>query len=368
MQESTGATARRAAVLLVSFGGPEAPEDVMPFLRNVTAGRHVPEARLEQVAEQYQSFGGVSPINAQNLALARAIEAELASRGRELRVYLGNRNWDPFITETLGAMVDEGVERAAVVLTSGFSSYSGCRQYRENVTDAVAVVAEDGVLPILAKARQWFDHPGLIEAMTDRVADAVTGLGGSPRLVFTTHSIPMAMALSSGPPDFPAQDGAYVAQQRYVASIVSSAVGKRLGKSFQWDLVFQSRSGSPTVEWLEPDINDHLKHLKKTGCRSVVAVPIGFSSDHLEVLWDLDTVAAKRATELEIAWARAETAGTHPAFVAALADVALEALDEVPTDGVPALSPWGPWPRNCPVNCCTHDSSPRTTMFEEGSS
>ncbi len=354
------------AVLLLSFGGPEGMGDVLPFLRNVTRGRDVPPQRLRKVAAQYQTLGGISPINEQNRALRAKLEAELVSRGEQLPVYWGNRNWHPMLADTLRTMRSDGVRHGAVIVTSGYSSYSGCRQYRENLFDAVAEVesAELGAAPRLDKLRLWFDSPGFIATMIDNTVAAWGSLdrASDARLVFCTHSIPVAQADRTGPPpDF----GAYVAQHRFVAQAVAAAVSEHVAQSLEWDLVYQSRSGSPNVSWLEPDVSDYLETAAAQGCEAVVLVPIGFASDHLEVIWDLDMVAMTKARELGMAAARAATAGLDPRFVAALADTVMERQRGVPMSERSARSPWGPWPDECPVDCCLGSDSdvPRPTQL-----
>ncbi len=330
----------------------------MPFLERVTHGRGIPAARLAQVAEQYGAFGGVSPINAQNRLLRDRLEYELAP----LPVYLGNRNWHPLLADTLARMRADGVAMAAVIVTSGYSSYSGCRQYRENLVDAVAQVEADGqgAAPVLLKIRRWFDQPAFIEVMADNVADAVRSLGGladRPDLVFTTHSIPLDQAVSSGPPT--AGGNVYARQHAWVAAEITARVSEALGEQLNHALVYQSRSGPLSVPWLEPDIGHHLELLAQRGSQGAVLVPIGFASDHMEVLWDLDTVALGRARELGLPCVRAATVGTDQRFVAALARMVKERIDAVGNEFRPALAPWGPAPDMCPVGCCPNPNVDR---------
>ena len=359
------------AVLLLSFGGPEAPEDVMPFLQRVTAGRGIPAERLAAVAEQYQAFGGVSPINAQTRALREALEAELnvgvaQDSADFLPVYWGNRNWDPFLSDALTQMRSDGVLNAAVVVTSGYSSYSGCRQYRENLYDSVTQVQADevGPVPTLSKIRRWFDQPAFIEAMTDNVVAAIEALGPAagpaPELAFTTHSIPIAQAQNSGDPALGGQ--MYVKQHEFVAGAIANAVAARIGTELPWKLVFQSRSGPPTMPWLEPDISDHLDSLKAADVSDVVIVPIGFISDHMEVMWDLDTVAMQHARDIGLNASRASTVGCDPRFVAALAGLVRERQESVPQAEQVALGPWGPAPDACPVGCCPNPRGDRPAL------
>ena len=326
------------ALLLVSFGGPEGPDDVLPFLSNVTRGRGIPQARLEEVGRHYLDvFGGVSPLNAQSRALKAALEAELAQQGPELPVYWGNRNWHPFLTEALTQMRDDGRRHALALVTSAFPSYSGCRQYREDWWRARADVPG---APLVSKLRHYWAEDGFLGP----VARNVAALAPAPdaRLVFTAHSIPTAMADSSGPPD---ARGAYVAALRQAAA----AVVQRLGQAHAWDLVFQSRSGPPQVPWLEPDVGDHLLALHAQGVREAVLVPIGFTSDHVEVVYDLDHAAQQQVSHLGgFTVKRAATVGTDPAFVAMLRELVVERLSgpELPDHGAPATYD------RCPVGCC----------------
>ena len=349
------------AVLLVSFGGPEGPDDVVPFLENVTRGRGIPRDRLEQVGAHYALFGGVSPINAQNRALLDALRAELADAGVDLPVYWGNRNWDPYLADTLRDMRDAGVRRALAFVTSAYSSYSGCRQYRENLAAARAEV--DGA-PEIDKVRHYFDHPGFVEPFVDATLSALASLPDAvqpgARLVFTTHSIPVAAADSSGP-----DGGAYVAQHRAVAGLVAGRVAEATGVDRPWDLVFQSRSGPPTQAWLEPDISDHLEALATEGAPGVVVVPIGFVSDHMEVVYDLDTVAAADAERLGLPMARAATPGTDPRFVAMVCELVQERLADRPAAERRALSPLGPWRDVCSAGCCPNPRGPRPAVAGE---
>ena len=333
------------AFLLLGFGGPEGPDEVMPFLRKVTAGRNVPDERLVGVAEHYQHFGGVSPINEQNRALLSALEDEFATAGIELPLYWGNRNWRPWLTDTVAEMAADGVKRALVLATSATGGYSGCRQYRENLAESRLEVGTSA--PELVKLRHFFNHPGFIAANVDRLQEALSGLpadqADAARLVFTAHSIPSSADASAGP-----QGGLYSTQQRETARLIAEAVR---GPGAEFDLVWQSRSGPPQVPWLGPDINDHLRTLAAAGESIVVNVPSGFVSDHLEVLWDLDTEAQETATELGMTLVRAGTAGIHPAFVGAIRELVQERLD-----GAAKLStgPMGPSWDQCPFDggCC----------------
>lgn len=331
-------TSRRYdAVLVVSYGGPEGPDDVLPFLENATRGRGVPRERLLEVAEHYLHFGGVSPINAQNRDLVNTLGTELRDHGHDLPVYLGNRNWHPLLEDTIRRMADDGVERAIAVVTSAFSCYSGCRQYREDVVTACERVGPDA--PTFDKVRVFFNHPGFVAAAAQALRETLDGLAApqrsGARLVFTAHSIPLAMALGS----------AYEAQLRESARLVAAEAGFP-----EWLLAWQSRSGPPSVPWLEPDIGDLLESLASQGVTEVVVQPLGFLSDHMEVLFDLDVEAATRARELGIGLHRAGTVGTRPTFVAALRELIEERLDRrLPRRAIGTL---GPSHDICPAYCC----------------
>ncbi|MGZ4446020.1 MAG: ferrochelatase [Nocardioides sp.] len=348
------------ALLLVSFGGPEKPEDVVPFLENVTRGRGIPRERLEQVGEHYFLFGGRSPINDQNRQFIDALRDDLAGAGIDLPVYWGNRNWDPFLRDTVAQMAADGVTRAACFVTSAYSSYSSCRQYRENLFDAV-----DGVegAPRLDKLRHYFNHPGFVEAVVDAtlaaLADLPAGVRDDAHLAFVTHSVPTAMDDGSGP-----DGGAYTAQHLSVAEEVVERVRQETGRRHRHELVFCSRSGAPHVPWLEPDINDHLTTLHDAGTPAVVMVPIGFVSDHMEVIYDLDTEAMATAEKLGLPVTRAATAGLDPRFVATVRDLLLERaavergeeVDRAAVGSMPAL-----WDR-CPVGCCPNGRGERPAL------
>ena len=346
------------ALLLVSFGGPEAPEDVVPFLENVTRGRGIPRDRLLAVAEHYQRFGGVSPINGQNRALVSAIETDFATHGIDLPVYWGNRNWAPYLTDELARIAADGHSRVLALLTSAYSSYSGCRQYREDLAVSVAPLGERA--PAVDRIRHYFNHPGFVEAM---VASTATAVGALPaevrdaaRLVFVTHSIPTSMDETSGP-----DGGAYTAQHRDVAETVAAGVGVATGVRHDLDLVFCSRSGPPTQSWLEPDVNDHLEKLAAGGVPAAVLVPVGFVSDHMEVRFDLDTEALETAHRVGLPVTRATTVGTDPAFVGAVRELVLEraavARGEQPSCA--ALGTLGPSHEICPVGCCPNARDPQ---------
>ena len=323
------------AILLVSFGGPEGPDDVIPFLENVTAGRNIPRERLAVVGEQYAAFGGVSPINQQCRQQQQQLGAALADAGLNLPVYWGNRNWDPYLDDAIETMAEDGVTRALAVLTSAYSSYSGCRQYRENIAAAQQRVGErrpDLTVPSIDKVRAYYDHPGFIEPFAEATNHALDRLAkrrsdgdrpqadGSenrpdPVLVFTAHSIPLAMAAQC----------AYEEQLTEAAHLVAARVADG---SLDWRLAWQSRSGPPQVPWLEPDVNDVLTELADGGVSEVVVVPVGFVSDHMEVMWDLDIQARATADSVGIRMERAETPGTepNPAFMAMWVDLINERI------------------------------------------
>lgn len=325
------------AVLVMSFGGPEGRDDVLPFLENVTKGRGVPPERLAEVAHHYERFGGLSPINAQNRALVAALEAELDAHGLRMPVYLGNRNWHPFVTDTLRQMREDAIRRAIVFVTSAFSSYSGCRQYREDILQALEIVGAGA--PELDKLRVFFNHPGFIEPQISRLVDALSRIPESRRarahVAFTAHSIPIAMASQS----------AYEVQLREAARLVAAGAG-----CGSYALVYQSRSGPPNVPWLEPDILDHLEDLAARGVRDLVVVPIGFLSDHIEVLFDLDVEAAERSEELGMNMIRAPTIGTAKPFVEMIRELIVERMTANPSRR--ALGDLGPSHDVCPVDCC----------------
>jgi ferrochelatase len=341
------------AVVLAGFGGPEGQDDVIPFLRNVTRGRGIPDERLEEVAHHYRHFGGVSPINAQNRALKAALEAELARRDVDLPVYWGNRNWQPYLTDALREAHSAGHRTLLGLATSAYSSYSSCRQYREDFARALDESGLGAELRI-DKVRQYFDHPGFVAPFVDGVRAAIAELtergfaAEAIRVLFATHSIPVADAERSGP------DGdAYPRQHLAVAEAVMTAAGALGGgQDIGWELVYQSRSGPPTQPWLEPDVNDVIRALPGRGVEAVVIVPVGFVSDHMEVLWDLDTEAMETAAEAGIVALRTPTPGVDPAYVAGLVDLILERVHGTPTADRPAQTTLGPWYDVCRPGCC----------------
>jgi protoporphyrin/coproporphyrin ferrochelatase len=328
------------AFLLVSFGGPEGPADVIPFLRKVTAGRNVPLDRLEQVAEHYYHFGGVSPINQQCRDLIAAVEKDFAARGVALPVYWGNRNWDPYLAGTMAEMADAGISRVLAFVTSPYSSFSSCRQYLGDIEAARQQVGQRA--PQVDKIRQYFNHPGFISSFAAAAAEAAESLpaAGDFDLIFTAHSIPVSMAEASGP-----AGGAYQAQLAEAARLVAAEIGYQR----PWHLAYSSRSGPPAQPWLEPDINDLLAERAAAGSRAVVIAPIGFVSDHMEVKFDLDVEAAQTADRLGLKFARAATPGTDHRFVSMITDLVCERIDgTVPL----ALGALGAGPDTCAARCC----------------
>jgi ferrochelatase len=350
-------------LLLVSFGGPEGPEEVMPFLRNVVRGRDVPEARLAEVAAHYRRFGGRSPINEQNRALLAALRAELAP----LPVYWGNRNWAPYLTEALAQMAADGVRRAACFVTSAFASYSGCRQYREDLASASAAVGPGA--PELFKLRPFYDHPGFVEPTVDRVREALGRLdpreAARAHLVFAAHSLPLAQARAAGP-----TGGAYERQLHRLALTVANRlngsekdgpsgaaldVGARGGpgeggRTRPFSVAYSSRSGPPSVPWLTPDVGDRLDALAGAGVSTVVLVPAGFVSDHMEVVYDLDVEAADRGRAAGLTLVRAATVGTDARFVSMVGRLMAERAETAAPGR--AESADGSAPDVCPFHCC----------------
>ena len=399
------------AILLASFGGPEGQDDVIPFLRNVTRGRGIPDERLEEVAHHYRAFGGISPINEQNRQLKAALESELASRGIDLPVLWGNRNWAPYLKDAVAEAKERGFTKLIAIGTSAYSSYSSCRQYREDYAIALEETGLGGEIEI-DKVRQFFDHPGFVQPFIDGVRQGLEDAAASgasaaeTHVLFTTHSIPSTDAAKSGPAarEF-GEGGAYEAQHLAVAGVVmTEALGlgtrppaegatrppvglwppaegatrtpegmpspaegatrppegmcppaegaTRTPDTVPWSLVYQSRSGPPTQPWLAPDINDAMRELAATGTKAFVIVPLGFVSDHMEVKWDLDTEAMETADELGVFATRTPTPGIHPAYVSGLVDLVLERVNGTPTADRPALTELGPWYDVCRSGCC----------------
>ena len=334
------------SLLLVSFGGPEKRDDVMPFLRNVLRGRNVPEERMLEVAEHYYQFDGVSPINEQNRLLISAIELDFRSHGLDIPVYWGNRNWHPMLGDTIQQMKSDGIERSLAFFTSGFSCYSGCRQYRENIQVACQEVGEGA--PVVDKLRMFFNHPLFVEVCAERVADELSKVVANSNevmLLFTAHSIPLSMA-----------EGCNYQKQLLEASrLVAEAVNVT-----NWKLVYQSRSGPPTQPWLEPDVCDYIEKVAENGIKEIVIMPIGFVSDHMEVMFDLDVEAKECCEQQGIKLHRAATAGTHPKFIEMIRDLVLERMRGTEKKAIGTL---GPSHDVCPTNCCL-----RTNAATEASS
>jgi ferrochelatase len=325
------------ALIVVSFGGPEGMDDVIPFLENVLRGRNVPRERMLQVAKHYELFGGVSPINEQNRQLIAALKKELADKGPNLPVYFGNRNWHPLLADTLRQMRDDGIQNALAFVTSAYSSYSSCRQYLENIAEARAVVGEDA--PRVEKIRAFYNHPLFIQANIENVRAALQRIPAERRmnahLVFTAHSIPMTMAKNCD----------YEAQLNETSRLVADELGIE-----RWRLVFQSRSGSPAQPWLGPDVCEYLQELHETGATDVVVAPVGFVSDHMEIIYDLDTEASALCDKLGLNMIRAATAGTHPMFVEMIRELILERLE--PETPRRFLGTHGARNNICQADCC----------------
>lgn len=328
------------ALLVLSFGGPEGPDDVRPFLENVTRGRGVPPARLDEVAEHYRHFGGVSPLNARN----RELVAALAER-TDVAVYFGNRNWHPLVEDTVAEMTRDGVRRALVFATSAYGGYSACRQYHEDIARARNAVGEGA--PELVKLRHFFDHPAFVAAGADAVRVAFEQVGPSARLLFTAHSVPLSADATAGPPD----EGGhrYSRQVTEAARLVADEVGVA-----EYDVVWQSRSGPPQVPWLGPDVVEHLDVVAAAGAPAVVIAPIGFVSDHVEVVWDLDNEARERAAALGIGFARAATAGPDPRFADMVIELMAEHIADAPPKRLSAIPSGGCGVNGalCSVRCC----------------
>jgi protoporphyrin/coproporphyrin ferrochelatase len=334
-------TNRYDAFLLVSFGGPEKRDDVMPFLENVTRGRDIPRERLLEVAEHYYHCGGKSPLNDQNRALIAALRQEFAAAGLALPIYFGNRNWHPLLADTLRQMRDDGIGRAIALFTSAFSSYSGCRQYLENIAAAQEQIGTGA--PVVDRLRMFFNHPGFVEPMVERVVTALARLPTERRaaahLLFTAHSIPQSMAAGCE----------YERQLHEACTLVATGAGHPA-----WRLVYQSRSGPPAQSWLEPDISPALAEIAGGGAPvDVVVCPIGFISDHLEVLYDLDEEAASDAKKLGLNFIRAATVGTHPRFVRMIRELVQERMSDRPTKL--ALGTLGASHDVCASDCCRYE-------------
>lgn len=325
------------AILIISFGGPEGRDDVIPFLENVLRGRNVPRERILQVASHYELFGGISPINGHNRELIAALRRELEMNGLPLPIYWGNRNWHPMLVDAMQQMADDGIKNALAFVTSAYSSYSSCRQYLEDIARAQQSVGPDA--PNVDKIRAFYNHPGFIEANSENLRAALAQIPATSRsaaqITFTAHSIPDSMAANCE----------YEAQLQETSSLVAAAVGHN-----RWRLVYQSRSGPTTQPWLGPDIGDHLKELKQAGTADVVIAPIGFVSDHMEIVYDLDTEARHLCDRLGLNMIRVSTVGTHPAFIEMIRELILERMD--PESPRRFLGEQGPLPDNCIEACC----------------
>lgn len=333
------------SILFVSFGGPEGMDDVIPFLENVLRGKNVPHERMLEVAEHYKGFGGVSPINEQCRQLIDAVKAECESRQLTLPIYWGNRNWHPLLPDTLQAMKNDGRKRSIAFFTSMFSCYSGCRQYRENIAAAQSAVGSGA--PLVEKVRKGFNHPKFIQAQRDCVLEALAQLPESVRattkVLFAAHSIPKTMADNSR----------YELQLREAAQLICTAAGHE-----PWELVFQSRSGPPQQPWLEPDVCDRIEQLHQSeNIKHVVVVPLGFISDHMEVIYDLDHEAKDLCDSLGIQFVRADTVGIRAPFVSMIVDLIEERLSE--DTERPSIGSLGPSHDLCPLNCCLYPQTGR---------
>lgn len=363
--DRTALVAPYDAVLLLSFGGPETTDEVMPFLRRVVAGRGVPDERLEAVAEHYYAVGGRSPINDENRRLLADLSAELAARGIEVPVIWGNRNAEPYAAQALREAAERGIHRVVAVVTSAYSSYSSCRQYRE---DLAAAVAEAGVDVIVDKIRPFADHPSFGATNADLLVAAVEPLlsaGRRPHVLFVTHSIPVTMNETSGPPDGGGR--LYERQHEAIGAGILAEVDRRLGIRLPGELVYCSRSGAPHQPWLEPDVNDRIEELAAAGVTDVVLQPVGFVSDHMEVVHDLDVEAAATCERLGVRMVRIPTVGRAPSFVAGLVDLLLERAAQARGEQTvpPVWSPMtqvGPRPSTCPAGCCPNPRAPRPAL------
>jgi protoporphyrin/coproporphyrin ferrochelatase len=354
-------------ILLLSFGGPDKPEDVMPFLRIVTAGRGIPDERLTVVAEHYYSFGGKSPINDQNLLLLAALRSELDRRELTTPLVWGNRNFHPLLIDTLREAHEAGMRRLVTIVTSAYTSYSSCRQYREDLAEAIGILADEGRDLEVDKVRPYFNHPGFSRVNARQVTEAVRGLGQRPddevRLVFVTHSIPEAMDDTSGPGD--GEGNAYRREHLALAAAITDEVNATVGGALDYELVYCSRSGSPSQLWLEPDVNDTLRSLASAGVRTVVVAPIGFVSDHMEVRFDLDTEAAQTAADEGLEMVRVPTVGTDPEFVSGLVDLVLERAAQARGSASVVAPAWPgqeAFPAVCPSGCCPNLRAAKTAL------
>lgn len=358
------------AILLASFGGPEGPDEVMPFLERVTAGRGVPYERLVDVSHHYMALGGVSPINQQNRELLDALRDAFPRKGIDLPIYFGNRNSEPYFADVVQQMYDDGHRRVLAWVTSAYSSYSGCRQYRENFYRALQDTDLVGKMTI-DKVRHYFDHPGFVAPVAEDLARALSQMSeegvdtADAVIMFATHSVPNTMGETSGPParrgEFEQPGGAYAAQHLAAAALVIQEIERRGVAVPDWELVYQSRSGSPEIPWLEPDVNDAIRDAKARGKKAVLVSPLGFVSDHVEVIWDLDNEAKETAEDEGLWFARSATPGTHAAFVDGICDLILERIAGAEKL---ALSSLGPWPEFCAIGCCPNSRRDLPTVAE----
>jgi protoporphyrin/coproporphyrin ferrochelatase len=356
------------ALLLTSFGGPEGPDEVMPFLERVTAGRGVPRERLEEVSHHYMALGGVSPINQQNRELLAALRQELEVRDVALPIYWGNRNSDPYFADVIREMHAAGHRNVLAIVTSAYSSYSGCRQYRENLAQALLETGLQDEM-VIDKVRHYFDHPGFVGPFVEGLVKALNTLheegfsADRSKIFFTTHSIPDSMAETAGPPERREsfEGGAYVAQHNEAARVVVETAKGGAPWVPAWELVYQSRSGPPSMPWLEPDIGDAIRSAAEEGMGAVVVIPSGFVSDHVEVIWDLDNEAQEIADEVGLRFIRVATPGVHPDFVRGLVDLVEERVSGAEKK---ALSPLGPWADFCAVGCCPNQRRELPTVAE----
>ncbi|UOQ60853.1 ferrochelatase [Leucobacter rhizosphaerae] len=338
------------ALLLCSFGGPNGTDDVLPFLKNVTRGKGIPEDRLVEVGEHYHRFDGRSPINEQNLDLLHALRAELQRRGVDLPVIWGNRNWHPYTVDTLRDASAFGAKRILTLVTSAYASFSGSRQYREHLAAAVHELGESA--PEIHMLRPFFNDPGFVHANLDAIREAGATLDGGlagAHILYVTHSIPDTMQEASA-----ATGPGYREQHEDVRATIDAALADDLGHALPSSLAYCSRSGDPRTPWLEPDVNDHIEELQAQGVRKIVIAPIGFISDHMEVAFDLDVEAMETAEEHGIAAARADTVGVRQRFVAGLIDMVLErAARESGADVAPAtVGSLAAFPDDAPAGSC----------------
>ncbi|MDA0590978.1 MAG: ferrochelatase [Planctomycetota bacterium] len=344
MTDAAAAEENYDAILVVSFGGPEGSDDVLPFLENVLRGKNVPHERMLEVAGHYQHFGGVSPINAQCRELIAALKTELAEHDIDLPVYWGNRNWHPMLADTLAEMKAAGVKRALAFVTAAYSSYSSCRQYREDIENAQAVVGEGS--PAIDKLRVFYNHPEFIAVTAANLAECLSQIPAERRdrcrIAFTAHSIPNSMADTSD----------YVQQMTEASRLTAEANGIAADR---WQLVYQSRSGPPQVPWLEPDIVDHLRDLNGSGTQDVIVMPIGFLSDHMEVLFDLDEEAKEACEEMGLHMVRAATVGSHPTFISMIRKLIEERIHSAPRE---AAGLFAASHDACPLDCCPKPQRP----------